>query len=84
MLIGSFIPVTVVLTTLYLNGNSIGNEGAKAIAEALKVNATLTKLELWANRIGHDGAKAIAEALKFNAPRRVALRGAGLPGPGRQ
>ena len=46
--------------------NDIGDEGAKAIAEALKVNPVLTTLWLGANSIGADGAKAIAEALKVN------------------
>ncbi len=58
-----------VLTELRLNGNEIGDVGAKAIAEALKVNgnADLTVLWLADNNIGVDGAKAIAEALKVNA-----------------
>ena len=46
--------------------NSIGDDGAKAIAEALKVNPVLTVLDLHYNNIGVDGAKAIAEALKVN------------------
>ncbi|KOO22573.1 nod3 protein [Chrysochromulina tobinii] len=66
ILIASDLQFMVVVTTLYLAANSIG-EGAKAIAEALKVNAVLTELSLGANNIGVDGAKAIAEALKVNA-----------------
>ena len=31
---------------LYETGNKIGNDGAKAIAEALKTNKTLTTLDL--------------------------------------
>ena len=55
------------MTILLLGENSIGEDGAKAIAEALKVNPVLTSLELGGNRlIGDDGAKAIAEALKVN------------------
>ena len=53
------------VTTLFLSNNSIGDEGAKAIAEALKVNAVLTKLSLGGNKIGDVGAKAIANALKL-------------------
>ena len=34
------------LTSLNLNFNSIGDDGAKAIAEALKVNTVLTTLFL--------------------------------------
>ena len=30
------------LTKIYLGGNKIGDEGAKAIGEALKVNTSLT------------------------------------------
>ena len=51
-----------VLTTLNLAANDIGVEGAKAIAEALKVTAVLTTLNLGYNSIGVEGAKAIAEA----------------------
>ena len=56
------------MTILWLSGNSIGDDGAKAIAEALKVNPVLTELNLRSNRIPirDDGAKAIAEALKVN------------------
>ena len=50
-----------------MNVNSIGDDGAKAIAEALKVNPVLTELNLNGNfNIGPEGAKAIAEALKVN------------------
>ncbi|KJE97840.1 interleukin-1 receptor-associated kinase 4 [Capsaspora owczarzaki ATCC 30864] len=52
--------------TLYLSRNRIGDEEAKAIAEALKVNTTLTHLFLGGNQIGDAGARAIAEALKVN------------------
>jgi hypothetical protein len=37
-----------VLTTLFLDSNNIGDEGAIAIAEALKVTAVLTVLP-WVN-----------------------------------
>ncbi|KAF9272783.1 hypothetical protein BGZ68_002087, partial [Mortierella alpina] len=39
--------------------NSIGSDGAKALAEALKTNSTLTTLNLERNSIGTDGAKAL-------------------------
>jgi hypothetical protein len=55
------------LTTLDLRDNSIADDGAMAIAEALKDNTVLTTLNLSENSIGDDGAKAIAEALKDNA-----------------
>jgi len=64
-----------VLTTLILWKNNIRDEGAKAIAEALKVNTVLTVLYLGENNIGDDGAKAIAEALKVNAVKTTVLLG---------
>ncbi|KAF9945675.1 hypothetical protein BGZ72_001106, partial [Mortierella alpina] len=54
------------LMTLELPDNSIGNEGVKALAEALKTNSTLTTLDLGHNSIGDDGVKTLAEALKTN------------------
>jgi len=51
------------LTSLSLDGNDVGPEGAKALADALRANAVLTSLNLTYNRIGPEGAKAIAEAL---------------------
>jgi hypothetical protein len=41
-----------VLTTLDLGMNDIGDEGAKAIAEALKVTAVLKNLRKASTRIG--------------------------------
>ena len=60
------------MTTLELwSNNSIGDDGAKAIAEALKVNRVLTSLNLAGEPYSYgcfqaEGAKAIAEALKVN------------------
>jgi Ran GTPase-activating protein (RanGAP) involved in mRNA processing and transport len=68
ILIASDLRLMAVLTSLDLNSNNIGDEGAKAIAEALKrLMAVLTSLDLNSNNIGDEGAKAIAEALKVNA-----------------
>jgi Ran GTPase-activating protein (RanGAP) involved in mRNA processing and transport len=64
ILIGSDLQFMAVLTTLHLYNNNIGDDGAKAIAEALKVNVVLTTLGLSNNNIGPEGAKAIADALK--------------------
>jgi hypothetical protein len=47
-----------------LGENNIGDDGAKAIAEALKVNAVKTTVLLGDNNIGDEGAIAIAEVLK--------------------
>jgi hypothetical protein len=68
ILIGSDLQFMALVTTLSLWDNSIGDEGAKAIAEALKVNEVVTTLDLrGGNNIGDEGAIAIAEALKVNA-----------------
>ena len=53
--------------TLDLTWNSIGVDGAMAIAEALKSNETLQTLHLTNNRIEDDGATALAEALTYNS-----------------
>jgi Ran GTPase-activating protein (RanGAP) involved in mRNA processing and transport len=47
-----------------LEDSDIGDEGAKAIAEALKDAKVGHKIDLGLNHIGAKGAKAIAEALK--------------------
>jgi hypothetical protein len=57
-----------------ISANSIGAGGAKAVAEALKVNSTLQTIYLYSNIIGDEGAKAIAEALKVNSNRSNASR----------
>ena len=56
--------VNPVLTILWLGGNSIGEDGAKAIAEALKVNPVLTKLDLKYNNLGEAGKQAVRDAVK--------------------
>ena len=53
-----------VLTNLELSWNKIGDEGAKAIAEALKVNAVVTKLWLGNNNMGDAGKQAVQDAVK--------------------
>ena len=52
------------MTELNLRGNSIRDDGAKAIAEALKVNPVLTKLNLVYNNLGDAGEKAVRKAVK--------------------
>ena len=52
------------MTELRLAANKIGAEGAKAIAEALKVNPVLTKLNLNNNYLGEAGEKAVRDAVK--------------------
>ena len=53
-----------VLTELNLWNNSIGGDGAKAIAEALKVKPVLTKLDLEYNNLGDAGRQAVRDAVK--------------------
>ena len=47
--------------------NNIGDEGAMAIACALRFNSSLQELYLKHNNIGDEGATAIAEALTINS-----------------
>ena len=54
------------LTDIDLSYNNIGDEGGKAIGEALKVNTSLSEIDLDSNNIGDEGRKAIREALKVN------------------
>ena len=49
-----------------LRARSIGDAGATAIGEGLKVNAVLTELNLSDNLVGDEGAKALASALEVN------------------
>jgi hypothetical protein len=53
------------LANLNLEFSNIDDDGAKAIADALKTNHSLKTLHLWGS-IGDDGAKQIADALKVN------------------
>uniref|UniRef100_A0A061QM73 C-src tyrosine kinase n=1 Tax=Tetraselmis sp. GSL018 TaxID=582737 RepID=A0A061QM73_9CHLO len=47
--------------------NTVGEEGVKALAEALRHNSTLTKLNLRSNKVGADGCIALKEALRHNS-----------------
>jgi Ran GTPase-activating protein (RanGAP) involved in mRNA processing and transport len=40
--------------------------GAKYLADALKINTSITMVDLWDNNIGDNGAKYLADALKTN------------------
>ncbi|KAF9945098.1 hypothetical protein BGZ72_001652, partial [Mortierella alpina] len=55
------------LVTLNLGGSSMGDNGAKALTEALKTNSTMTTSNLNLNSTGYGGAKELAEALKTNS-----------------
>ena len=53
-----------VLTELWLGVNNIGDDGAKVIVEALKVNAVVTILSFVGNnRMGDAGKKAVQDAV---------------------
>jgi len=52
-----------VLTNLSLYGNGIGEEGAKALASALRVNGVLTILNLCDNDLGDEGEGVIRDAV---------------------
>ncbi len=54
------------LSTLLLDKNSIGDEGAVAISLVVENNSTITKLDLGNNEIGDDGVAALAMAMRRN------------------
>ncbi|MFH0887015.1 MAG: hypothetical protein V1843_02480 [bacterium] len=54
------------VTILDLSGHDLGDEGAKKVAELLKINKTIVSINLSGDKIGPEGAKALAEALKIN------------------
>nr|XP_042139250.1 NLR family CARD domain-containing protein 3 [Peromyscus maniculatus bairdii] len=54
------------IQNISLRGNSIGPQGAKALADALKINRTLTSLSLQNNVIKDGGVVCMAEALVSN------------------
>jgi len=54
------------LVELDLNSNNIDADGAKQIADALKVSHSLRTLDLSHNNIGDVGAQVIADALNVN------------------
>ena len=51
-------------TQLNLYYNFIGDEGAKAIGDALHVNSALTSLDLRVNEVCRDGRAALREIAK--------------------
>ncbi|KAF9995335.1 hypothetical protein BGZ79_010970 [Entomortierella chlamydospora] len=53
--------------SLALRNSLIGDNGAQALSEALKVNSTLTTLSLYNNSVRDNGAQALSEALKTNS-----------------
>ena len=53
-------------STSDLHGNNIGDEGAKYVAEALKVNTSLTEINLYSNHFGAEGKQSLREVWKHN------------------
>ncbi|KOO33894.1 hypothetical protein Ctob_008046 [Chrysochromulina tobinii] len=72
ILIASDLKFMVVLTSVDLRANSIGDDGAKAIAEALKVNAVLKNCNLLKNRLDVESATMLA---KIGRERGIMLSG---------
>ena len=76
---------TSVTEVFLFRNKEIGDEGAKAFAEALKVNATVERLDLDECGIGDDGAAAFAEALRSNTSLTMLnLGGNGIGEQGKQ
>ena len=55
-----------------LSGNSLGAEGAAALAPALAANGALTELSIYGNRVGDEGVGAICEAIQSNKETKLA------------
>lgn len=51
------------LSTLYLSGNAVGEQGALALAEAVAGGCGLTSLHLTANRVGAPGVKGLMRSI---------------------
>ena len=59
------------LRVLSLGSNQIACEGAKRLAESIKVNQSLQEIHLGDNNMGDDGATSFADALKVNTTLQV-------------
>mmetsp|Transcript_9703 Transcript_9703/g.20209 ORF Transcript_9703/g.20209 Transcript_9703/m.20209 type:complete len:1276 (-) Transcript_9703:169-3996(-) len=51
------------LSTLYLSGNAVGEQGALALADAVAGGCGLTSLHLTANRVGAPGVKGLMRSI---------------------
>jgi Ran GTPase-activating protein (RanGAP) involved in mRNA processing and transport len=63
--LGEGLKVNKSIQNISLYQSKLGDEGMKALAEALKVN-NVQHIDLSDNQIGDEGAKALAEVLKVN------------------
>ncbi|XP_075042437.1 leucine-rich repeat-containing protein 73-like [Mixophyes fleayi] len=54
------------LTHLLLDENSLGDAGARLVAEVIQVNRRLLAIDLDSNEIGEEGGRAIMETLASN------------------
>jgi Ran GTPase-activating protein (RanGAP) involved in mRNA processing and transport len=52
--------------TVDLRFKGIGDDGARAVADTLRVNGTVTKVFLSNNAIGNDGVRALGDAVRVN------------------
>lgn len=59
------------LKILNLSWNGIGNEGALALGEALKVNNMLVHLDISNNQINDKGAKKLCRGLEVNGKLKI-------------
>ena len=57
----------IIFSNIDFFGSNIGDDGAVALAEALRHNSTLNSLNLYGNNIGDAGAVALAKALHHNS-----------------
>ena len=64
MLLAPEISVMGSLTSLILDFNSIGDEGAKEIAKGLSANGSLTELTLWNNNLDESAKSALRAAAR--------------------
>ena len=74
--LGMLLPKCSSLTYLALYGNTIGNEGATALAAGVAASSSLAELWLGKNYIGDKGAKALAAGVA--ASRSLAQLGLGI------
>ena len=54
------------LSSLVLQSNSIGAEGANSLAQALRANRSLSSLDVSKNSVGNEGANSLAQSLREN------------------